>query len=68
MKPLISDECLSEVRAIAIYEEIEQKKKILKEEVYSMSKNALRKELLRYKYCEIEGSLLSGGLNGLKDF
>ena len=32
-----------------------------------MSKNELRKELLKYKYADIDGLLLSGGLMGLKD-
>lgn len=64
----ISDECMQELRAFALHEEIKQKKDIAKQEVYSMSKNELRKELLKYKYADIDELLLSGGLTGLKDY
>lgn len=64
----ISEEAVKELRTFTIYEEMKQKKDIAKQEVYNMSKNELRRELLKYKYADIEGCLLSGGLTGLKDY
>lgn len=65
---IVPDECMQELRAFALHEEIKQKKDIAKQEVYNMSKDELRRALLKYKYADIEGCLLSGDLTGLKDY
>ena len=55
-----------------LQEQIEERNAIIlehheqiKEEVYKMSKKELQKELLKYKFREIDGVLLHSGLNGL---
>ena len=64
----ISDEVAREIRTVALHEQMKEKKDKIRIDVYNMSKNELRKELLKYKYNELEGCLLSGGLLGLEDY
>lgn len=53
-KPLITEEVLDELRAFNELEEMKQRKEEIKEEVYHMSMRQLRRELLKYKYYELE--------------
>ena len=64
----ISDEVAREIRTVARCEQMKEKKDKIRIDVYNMSKNELRKELLKYKYNELEGCLLLGGLLGLEDY
>ena len=48
--PLITDE----LRALNELEEMKQRKEEIKEEVYHMSTRQLRRDLLKYKYYELE--------------
>lgn len=49
-QPLITEE----LRAFNEFEEMKQRKEEIKEEVYHMSTRQLRRELLKYKYYELE--------------
>ena len=53
-------------RGFLIRQEREQKRQIAKEEVYAMNKSELRRELLKYKYDDIDNVLLSNGLNEIE--
>ena len=62
----LSESYWPELRGLLIRQEREQKRQIAKEEVYAMNKSELRRELLKYKYDDIDNVLLSSGLGGLK--
>ena len=53
-EPLITEDVLEELRAFNEFEEMKQRKEEIKEEVYHMSMRQLRRELLKYKYYELE--------------